>query len=124
MPSPMKLARLATLPQTRRLVVAAARSTSFRELTRRVRTDRAGLARDLRDPRLATRLIDDLRDPARTVAFVRDAIRHPVTAELTNVGLILLPSRYLPAGWAATWLAQRVVRRSRSAVKPGTVRWS
>jgi hypothetical protein len=120
----MKLARLATLPQTRRLVVAAARSTAFRELTRRVRTDRAGLARDLRDPRLARGLINDLRDPASTVAFVREAIHHPVTAELTNVGLVLLPSRYLPAGWATTWLARRVLRRTRRAAKPGKVRWS
>jgi hypothetical protein len=115
MPSPMKLARLATLPQTRRLVAAAGRSTSLRELGRRARTDRAGLAREL-------------RDPAITIGLVREAIRHPATRELADVGLLLLPTRYMPIGWAAAWLSRRLLRRDRRHVRPApkpvSVQWS
>jgi hypothetical protein len=111
MPSPLKLARLATLPQTRHLVVAAGRSASLRELGHRARTDRAGLAREL-------------RDPAITIGLVREAIRHPATRELADVGLLMLPGRYLPIGWAAAWLSRRLLRRTRPATKPVNVPWS
>lgn len=98
MPSVTKLLRLGTLPETRHLIVVASRSVALRDLARRTRSDRAGLLRDL-------------GSPATTMRIVRDAIGHPATRELANVGFILLPSRYLPAGWATIWLSRRVLRR-------------
>ena len=105
MPSPMRLVRLATMPQTRHLVVAAARSKALRDVGRRARTDRTGLAREL-------------RDPAVTVGLIRDAIRHPATRELADVGLLLLPGRYLPIAWAASKLSRRALRRARQTPEP------
>jgi hypothetical protein len=92
------LARLATLPETRSLVVAATRSDTVRDIARRARSDRAGLVRDLRDPTMALELI-------------RSAATHPATRELAGVGLIFLPGRYGPIGWAAIWAGRRVIRR-------------
>ena len=94
----MRLARLATLPETRGLIVATVRSTTLRTIARRAVEDRAALLRDLTDPTNARHL-------------ARSAIRHPAVAELVNAGLVLLPGRYLPLGWAATWAARRVLRR-------------
>jgi hypothetical protein len=55
----------------------------------------------------------DARDPALAARLVRDAATHPSTRELASVGLLLLPERYLPVGWAATWLTRRMLRRRR-----------
>jgi len=101
MPTLTKLARivrLATLPETRGVIVAAAQSTALRDVARRAANDRAALVRDL-------------RNPANARYFVRSAARHPAARELASVGLMFLPGRYLPLGWAATWAAHRVLRR-------------
>jgi hypothetical protein len=93
-----RVARLATLPETRRLIFAARRSDALRRVARRVATDRAGMVRDLRDPATA-------RHAIRAVA------RHPVVSELADAGLMFLPGRYLPIGWAAIWAGKRALRR-------------
>lgn len=104
MPSPVKLLRLATLPETRHLVSAAARSDALRDLVRRARADRVGLVRELANPMAAAR-------------FARDAVAHPATRELAGVGLVLLPGRYLTAGWVAS----RLLRRSLNGSRPRPV---
>lgn len=96
-----RVVRLATLAETRGLIVAVARSTRLRTFARRAVNDRPALLRDL-------------VAPSNARALVHDAVRHPAVAELANVGLVFLPGRYLPLGWAATWVARRVLRRSRS----------
>jgi hypothetical protein len=93
-----RLARLATLPETRRAVLAAARSPALRDIAHRASTDRAGLLRDLKS-----------RDHAR--GLLRDAVRHPATRELADASLMFLPIRYLPLGWAASRATRRVLRR-------------
>jgi hypothetical protein len=101
MPSLTKLARvvcIVTLPKTRGVIVAAARSAALRDVARRAVNDRAALVRDLRNP-------ENARD------FLRSAARHPAVRELAGAGLMFLPGRYLPVGWAATWAAHRVLRR-------------
>ena len=105
MPSLTKLLRVATLPETRHLIVAASRSHELRDVVRRTRTDRTGLLRDL-------------AHPVTIVRLTREAIVHPATRELANVGYVLLPGRYLPAGWAATWLLRRVLGRSVAGRNP------
>jgi len=86
------------MPETRRLIAAAARSRNVRKVARRAVNDRAGLLRDLKHP----------GDPR---ALIRNAARHPAVRELADVSLVFLPMRYLPLGWAATWAASRVLRR-------------
>ena len=98
MPKVLKLARLATLPETRNLIVAAAHSATLREVAQRARTDRAGLVRDLRNPVVARDLI-------------RGAATHPATRELATAGWILVPGRYVPVGWVAMWAAREAYRR-------------
>jgi hypothetical protein len=98
MPPVKKLVRLATLPETRGLIAAAARSETLREIAQRARTDRAGLVRELRNPATAREL-------------VRNAATHPATRELATAGLVLLPGRYVPLSWAATWAARKILRR-------------
>ncbi len=101
MPSITKLsriARLATLPETRRAVSAAARSDDLRDFARRASTDRRGLVRDLRDPANARELL-------------RAAFRHPAGRELGAASLIFLPGRYLPVGWAVTWAGSKIAGR-------------
>jgi hypothetical protein len=98
-----RIARLATLPETRRLIVATAKPSTVRAVARRVREDRGGVVRDLVHPGNARR-------------FISQAARHPAAAELANAGFLLLPTRYTPVGWVATWVARRVLRRS--APKP------
>ena len=93
-----RIARLVTLPETRRAVLAAAHSPALRDIARRASTDRAGLLRDLRSPTNARGLI-------------RDAVRHPATRELADAGLMFLPVRYIPLGWAASRAGSRVLRR-------------
>jgi hypothetical protein len=89
---------MATLPETRGLMVGADRSRNVRNLARRAVDDRAGLVRDLTHP-------GDPRD------LIRHAAGHPAVHELANASLVFLPVRYLPLGWAATWAATRVLRR-------------
>jgi hypothetical protein len=100
MPSPTRLARLArvaTLPETRRLIAAAARSPGLRDIAQRAVHDRAALLRDLKQ--------GSPRDLARGAA------RHPAVRELARASVLLLPVRYVPLGWVATWVTTRVVRR-------------
>ena len=94
----MRLARIVTLPETRRAVLAAAHSPALRDIARRASTDRTGLLRDLRSPTHARGLL-------------RDAVRHPATRELADASLMFLPIRYLPVGWVASRAARRVLRR-------------
>jgi hypothetical protein len=93
-----RLARLASLPETRGLIVATVRSTTPRTIARRVAEVRAAPLRDLANPA-------NVRHVARRV------IRHPAVSELANAGLAFLPGRYVPLGWAATWATRRVLRR-------------
>ena len=101
------VARLATLPETRGLIVATVRSETLRTIARRAAQDRAALLRDL-------------VKPANVRRVARSAIRHPAATELANAGLVFLPGRYLPLGWAATWATRRVLRRYLDP--PGEVR--
>src|SRR5450830_669351 len=93
-----RLVRIVTLPETRGVIVAAAHSQTLRDIRRRAVHDRGALVRDL-------------GNPANAQHLVRSAARHPATRELANAGLMFLPLRYLPVGWAATWVARRVVGR-------------
>ena len=95
-----RVARLVNLPETRKAVVAAARSRAVRELARRAAHDRAGLMRDLRHPAVS-------RD------VVRSAVHHPATQELASAALLLLPGRFLPLGMVAAWATRRLLRRHR-----------
>jgi hypothetical protein len=93
-----RLVRIVTLPETRGLIAAAARSETLRDIGQRALHDRGALVRDL-------------RNPANARDLVRDAAQHPATRELASAGLLFLPVRYVPLGWAATWVARRVLRR-------------
>ena len=93
-----RLVRVVTLPETRGVIVAAAHSQTLRDLRQRAVHDRGALVRDL-------------RNPANARDLVRSAARHPAARELASAGLMFLPVRYLPVGWAATWVTQRVLRR-------------
>jgi hypothetical protein len=93
-----RLRRLVTLPETRGLIIAAARSPTIRAGAQRLAHDRAGLVRDLRRP-------VKVRD-----RLLRGA-RHPAAAELASAGLLFLPGRYVPLGSVATWAARRILRR-------------
>jgi hypothetical protein len=93
-----RLQRLVTLPETRRVIFAAARSPTIRAVAQRVAHDRAGLVRDLRRPVNARDLL--LR-----------GVRHPAAGELASAGLVFLPGRYVPLGSVATWAARRILRR-------------
>lgn len=92
-----RIARLATLPETRR-VIAAARSERLRDVARRAVRDRGAIARGL-------------RSPAHVRAGLSRAVRHPAAIELGTAGLTFLPARYLPLGWAASWALRRIARR-------------
>ena len=52
-----RLVRVGTLPETRGLIVAAARSETLRDIARRAVHDRAALVRDLRNPSNARNLV-------------------------------------------------------------------
>lgn len=93
-----RIARLVTLPETRRAVLAAAHSPALREIARRASTDRAGL-------------LHDLRSPANARGLVREAVRHPATRELADASLMFLPVRYIPLGWVASRAGARILRR-------------
>ena len=99
MPSPTRLvrfARVVTVPETRRLIAAAVRSPSLRNLAGRAAHDRAGLLRDLKQ--------------ASPRDLARGAVHHPAARELVNATVIFLPTRYVPLGWVATWVTTRIVR--------------
>ena len=101
MPSVTRLARLVrvvTLPETRGVIVAAAHSQTLRDIRQRAVHNRGAF-------------VQDLRNPANARDLVRSAARHPATRELASAGLLFLPVRYVPLGWAATWVAHRVLRR-------------
>ncbi len=101
MPSVTKISRIvqiATLPETRRAIVAAARSDTLRTILRRASSDRNGLMRDLRNPANA-------RDVIRGVA------RHPAAHELADASLLIMPGRYLAVRLGANWAARRLLRR-------------
>ena len=86
------------MPATRGLIVATVRSETLRTIVRRATEDRKAL-------------LSDLVKPANVRHVARSAIRHPAAAELANAGLVILPGRYMPLGWAATWAARRVLLR-------------
>ena len=95
-----RIARLGTLPETRRAIASAARSEQLREGLRLAATDRRTLLRELRDPRNA-------------LGFARTAVRHPATRELGSASLLFLPGRYLTLGWTAAWAGRRFLRRQK-----------
>jgi hypothetical protein len=97
-----RLVRVVTLPESRGVIVAAARSQAVRDIRQHAVHDRGALVRDL-------------RTYSNARALVQSAVRHPATRELANAGLMFLPLRYLPVGWAATWVANRVRRRHLAA---------
>ena len=102
-----RIARIATLPETRGLILAAVQSETLRDVARRAVNDRAALVRDL-------------SNPANARNIVRSAAGHPAARELASAGLMFLPGRYLPLGWAATWAAHRVLRdRARRPMAAG-----
>lgn len=93
-----RIARIATLPETRLLIAAASRSKTLRGLPGRAVKDPLGLMRDVRRQ-------GHPRD------LIRSAARHPAVRELARASFMFLPLRYGPLGWAATWLTTRVIRR-------------
>jgi len=94
----IRLVGVGTFPETRGLIVAVARSGSVRGLARRAVHDRSSLVRELGDVHQAR-------------ALVRATAIHPATRELAGAGLVFLPGRFLPLGWAATWAAHKALRR-------------
>ena len=94
----LRVARLAAMPETRAAILAAAESPTVRDLAHRAMNDRAGLVRDL-------------RDPANARHIVRSAARHPASRELVSAGLLFLPARYIPLGWALTKASGKFLRR-------------
>ena len=93
-----KLARLGTLPETRRVVFNPETRRHVQVAARRLVHDRSQFVRDI-------------ASPADVRAFAGRAIRHPATRELVSVGLLFTPERYLPLGWAAGWATRRIARR-------------
>ena len=94
----VRLIGLGTFPETRGLIVAVARSGSLGGLSRRALHDRSSLVRELGDAQKAR-------------ALVRATVMHPATRELAGAGLVFLPGRFLPLGWAATWAADKALHR-------------
>jgi hypothetical protein len=92
-----RVARIATLPETRNVIFAAVRSTTLRTGLRRALHDPSGVVRELR--------------PTTVQRAVMRSVRHPAVQELANAGLLLLPGRYIPLGWVATWAARHIRRR-------------
>ena len=91
MPSITKLLRLATLPETRRLIGRATASDGLRDVAYRARTDRVGLARDLADP------------AQRGGGHVSRSLIP--AADERRFGLVFVPGPYEPIpGWALGWL--------------------
>jgi hypothetical protein len=93
-----RIARIATMPETRRLVTGAARSETLRDIVHRAAREPDVLAREMRDPAVVRELF-------------RTTLHHPATHEIGSLGLLFVPGRYLPIGWVATWAARRFLRR-------------
>jgi hypothetical protein len=93
-----RLVQIGTLPETRRVLLSADTRRHMRNAASRALHDRARLARDLAKPA-------DIR------AFATSAVQHPATRELAGAGLMFMPGRYLPIGWAAGWASRRIARR-------------
>lgn len=100
MPSLRTIARLrhlASLPETRRLVVSTVRAGHLQNAARRAVHDRA-------------RLLRDVRDQVTSREVLRSTVEHPAARELANAGLLFLPIRYLPVGWLVSRVARRALR--------------
>jgi hypothetical protein len=93
-----RLVQIGTLPETRSVLLS-------RATRRRVRTAASRLAHD------RLRYARDLAKPADIGALAKGAVQHPATRELASVGLMFMPGRYLPIGWAAGWASRRIARR-------------
>ena len=97
MPSITRLARLITLPETRRLIGRSSRIVA-----------RRGIRPVSEEERQA--LVDLLRNPTRTIRLAREATGHPAAKELATVSMVFLPMRY---AFPATWVARRFLPRRR-----------
>ena len=93
-----RLAQIGTLPETRGVLQSPVTRARVRITASRIIHDRMQLARDL-------------ANPTGVRAFALGAAQHPATRELASVGLMFLPGRYLPIGWAAGWATRRIARR-------------
>ena len=98
MPSLPRVARLAASLATGGLLSAVSRSPMARQLGRRAVTDPGGLVRDL-------------ADPAKARVLVASASDDPALRQLAQTGLVFLPLRYVPLGYAALWAGRKVLRR-------------
>jgi len=56
-------------------------------------------------------MVRDIRTQLTSRDVLRSTIQHPATRELAGAGLLFLPFRYMPLGWAATWAARRMIGR-------------
>jgi len=56
-------------------------------------------------------LVRELGDVHQARALVRATAIHPAAREFAGAGLVFLPGRFLPLGWAATWAAHKALRR-------------
>ena len=81
--------------------MSTVRAGHVQNAARRAIHDRAGMFRDV-------------RDQATSGDLLRATVQHPATRELAGAGLLFLPVRYMPLGWAATWAARRIIRPSRT----------
>jgi hypothetical protein len=93
-----RLAQIGTLPETRSVLLSPVTRARVRATASRIVHDRMQLARDL-------------AHPTGVRSFAQGAVQHPATRELASVGLMFLPGRYLPIGWAAGWATRRIARR-------------
>ncbi len=117
MPSIVRLARLATSPAARGLLVATLRSPTARDFARRGVADPRGLARDLSHPRTLREIGGAITShPAvRGIdTFVTSPDELPAALRLARAGLVLLPLRYMPAAWIGLWATRRLTRRRRA----------
>lgn len=101
----IRLGKLASLPETRHVLVSSVRSGQIQGAAFRAVHDRDGLWRDV-------------RNQATSIETLRSTALHPATRELAEAGLLFLPVRYMPLGWAATWAGRRILRR-RGETRPG-----
>lgn len=97
MPSLLKVARVARSLIGGGLLTGVARSPVVREVGRRA----------IDDP---GRLLREMTDPAKARVLLGRARRDAALQEVGQVGLLLLPFRYLPLGYAAMWAGRRLLR--------------
>lgn len=96
MPSLPTIARVARSLVSGGLITGVARSPIVREVGRRTITDPGGLLREV-------------ADPAKARVLLGRAGRDPALREAAQVGLVLLPFRYMPLGYAAIWAGRKVL---------------